>query len=70
MHSDGITLAELATRIGAHVVGDGAIVIRRVGSLEHAGGDAIAFLAQARLRPLVARTQAAARRGYLSHSAT
>lgn len=60
MHSDGITLAELAARIDARVEGDGAIVVRRVGSLEHAGSDAIAFLAQPRLRPLAARTKAAA----------
>lgn len=60
MLRDGIVLADLATRIGARVVGDGTIVVRRVGSLERAQGDAVAFLAQARLRPAAAGTAAAA----------
>lgn len=60
MPSDAIPLAELAARIGGRVTGDPHVPIRRVGSLEHAGPDAIAFLAQARFRPLVAHTRAGA----------
>jgi len=60
MLHDGIALADLAARIGAQVVGDGTIVVRRVGSLERAQDDAVAFLAQSRLRPAAAATAAAA----------
>lgn len=60
MSRDGITLAALAARLGAELVGDGTLVVRRVGSLEHAGDDALAFLSQKRLRPAAATTRAAA----------
>jgi UDP-3-O-[3-hydroxymyristoyl] glucosamine N-acyltransferase len=55
-----ITLAELAARVGAALDGDGNVVVRRVGTLEHAGPDAIAFLAHPRFRLLLADTRAAA----------
>lgn len=56
----GITLAELAARVGATLDGDGNVVVRRVGTLERAGPDAIAFLTSPRFRPLLAGTRAAA----------
>lgn len=56
----GISLAELAARTGAALDGDGATIIRRVGTLERAGGDAIAFLANPRYRAKLAATSAAA----------
>jgi UDP-3-O-[3-hydroxymyristoyl] glucosamine N-acyltransferase len=60
MPRPGITLAELAARIDATLQGDGDLVVRRVGTLEHAGPDAIAFLSQPRFRPLLATTRAGA----------
>ena len=60
MLRDGMTLADLAVRIDAQVVGDDTLVVRRVGSLEHARSDAVAFLGQARLRAAAGTTEAAA----------
>ncbi|MCC6867273.1 MAG: UDP-3-O-(3-hydroxymyristoyl)glucosamine N-acyltransferase [Burkholderiales bacterium] len=60
MSRDGIRLSELAARLDARVIGDDAIVVHRVGSLEHATRDAVTFLAQPRLRPAAAKTAAAA----------
>lgn len=60
MPRDGITLAELAARLDARLIGDGTIVAHRVGSLEHAASDAVTFLAQTRLRAAAAATAAAA----------
>jgi len=60
MPRTGITLAELAGHIEAKLEGPGDLVVRQVGTLERAGPDAIAFLSQPRLRPLLARTQAGA----------
>jgi UDP-3-O-[3-hydroxymyristoyl] glucosamine N-acyltransferase len=60
MSRTGITLAELATRLGATLQGDGNVVVHRVGTLENAGPDAIAFLTHARFRPLLAATRAGA----------
>ncbi len=60
MPAPRITLAELATRTGAALDGDGGVVVERVGTLEHAGPDAIAFAVGARQRPLLARTRAGA----------
>ncbi len=60
MPPSGITLSELAAQTGSTVHGDGAVVVRRVGSLEHAGPDAIAFLAGKRFRGQLANTGAAA----------
>jgi UDP-3-O-[3-hydroxymyristoyl] glucosamine N-acyltransferase len=55
-----ISLGELASRVGATVDGDGTVTIRRVGTLENAGPDAIAFLSSARYRSRLAATRAAA----------
>jgi UDP-3-O-[3-hydroxymyristoyl] glucosamine N-acyltransferase len=60
MATPGITLAELAARVGAVLDGDGDVIVRRVGTLENAGSDAIAFLTSPRFRPLLAGTHAAA----------
>ena len=55
-----MTLAALAERAGARLEGDGSIVVRRVGTLEHAAGDTIAFLANSKYRSHLAATRAAA----------
>jgi len=56
----GIALAEIASRVGAAVEGDGTRRVARVGTLEHAGPDAIAFLANPRYRAQLAVTRAGA----------
>jgi UDP-3-O-[3-hydroxymyristoyl] glucosamine N-acyltransferase len=56
----GLTLAELARRVDATLEGDGARVVRRVGTLEHAESDAIAFLANQKYRAQLATTRAGA----------
>lgn len=53
-------LADLAIQIGATLEGDGDILITRVGTLEHAESDAVTFLAQGRMRSLLASTRAGA----------
>ncbi len=55
-----IPLAELAARVGARLDGDGSVAIARVATLQSAGGDAIAFLANPRYRAQLAATRAAA----------
>ncbi len=60
MATTGITLAELASRVGAMLDGDGNVVVREVGTLENAGPGAIAFLTSPRFRPLLANTRASA----------
>lgn len=60
MAAPGFTLAELAQRVGAELHGDGGVRITRVGTLEHAGPDAIAFLSGTRYRSLLAGTRAGA----------
>ena len=59
LHS-GIRLADLALRVGAELDGNADVVVQRVGSLENAGPDAIAFLTSARFRAQLATTRAAA----------
>ncbi len=54
------TLSQLAAAVGAEVRGDGTVVLRRVGTLEGAGQDAITFLADARHRSQLAGTRAGA----------
>jgi UDP-3-O-[3-hydroxymyristoyl] glucosamine N-acyltransferase len=54
------TLSELASRVGATLVGDGNVTVLRVGTLENADADAIAFLSSARYRSQLATTRAAA----------
>ena len=56
----GISLSELAKGVGATLAGDGAAIIRSVGTLENAGPDAIAFLTSAKYRSQLAATRAAA----------
>ena len=56
----GITLSELASRVGATLAGDGSVTIHRVGTLENAGPDAIAFLSSGKYRSRLATTRAAA----------
>jgi UDP-3-O-[3-hydroxymyristoyl] glucosamine N-acyltransferase len=58
--ADGHTLADLAALCGAKLEGDGAVRVRRVGTLESAGPDAIAFLANPRYRSQLAATRAGA----------
>ncbi len=55
-----IQLAEIAVRVGAELQGDGGVAIARVATLESAGPDAIAFLANPRYRAQLAGTRAAA----------
>lgn len=58
--TSGISLAELAARTGATLDGEGATLIRRVGTLERAERDAIAFLANPKYRARLATTRAGA----------
>jgi UDP-3-O-[3-hydroxymyristoyl] glucosamine N-acyltransferase len=58
--SPGMTLAALAEQAGARLEGDGATIVRRVGTLEHATGDTIAFLASSKYRGHLSNTRAAA----------
>lgn len=53
-------LDELVARLGGELVGEGATVIRRVASLEGAGTDGIAFLANPKYGAKLATTRAAA----------
>ena len=55
-----ISLGELASRVGATLEGDGNVTIGRVGTLENAGADAIAFLSSPKYRSLLATTRAGA----------
>ena len=54
------TLAQLVERLGGRIAGDAGVLIRQVGSLEHAGSGEIAFLANSRYKPKLAATRAAA----------
>jgi UDP-3-O-[3-hydroxymyristoyl] glucosamine N-acyltransferase len=56
----GVCLRDLAERAGATLVGDGSVVIHRVGVLHHAGKGAIAFLSNPSYRHLLAGTHASA----------
>jgi len=58
--SAGIALADLARITGAALDGDGATIVRRVATLEHAEAGDIAFLANPRYRSLLATTRAGA----------
>lgn len=60
MPPSGISLGELAARVGATVDGDATVVVRRVATLEDAAPDAITFLSNARLRDRLATTKAGA----------
>ena len=58
--SGPLTLAQIASRLGGRVVGDPAILIRQVGSLERAGPGQVAFLSDPRYRSRLAATKASA----------
>jgi UDP-3-O-[3-hydroxymyristoyl] glucosamine N-acyltransferase len=58
--SSGLTLSTLAAHTGARLEGDGATIVRRVGTLEHAAADAIAFLTNPKYRDQLGATRAAA----------
>jgi UDP-3-O-[3-hydroxymyristoyl] glucosamine N-acyltransferase len=58
--SSGVALSTLAAHTGARLEGDGATIVRRVGTLEHAAPDAIAFLANPKYRNQLRSTRAAA----------
>ena len=54
-----VSLAELVAALGGSLLGDGALTVERIAPLERAGPRDISFLAQARLAPQLAATQAA-----------
>jgi UDP-3-O-[3-hydroxymyristoyl] glucosamine N-acyltransferase len=54
------TLGEIASRLGGRVAGDAQLLIRQVGSLEHAGPGQITFLSDSRHSAKLAATRAAA----------
>ncbi|MEP7327926.1 MAG: UDP-3-O-(3-hydroxymyristoyl)glucosamine N-acyltransferase [Betaproteobacteria bacterium] len=60
MPNPAFTLRDLAAAVGATVDGDASVVVRRMGTLERADRDAIAFLADARHRPQLEATRAGA----------
>jgi len=60
MPTPEFTLRELAIAVDATVDGNAAITIRRVGTLDNAGPDAITFLTDPRQRSKLATTRAAA----------
>jgi UDP-3-O-[3-hydroxymyristoyl] glucosamine N-acyltransferase len=55
-----LTLGELARRVGGEVVGDGGVRLRQVATLENAGPEHIAFLANPKYRAQLATTRAGA----------
>ena len=58
--SKSYTLRQLAARFGGEVAGNGAVRVRQVGTLESAGADAIAFLANERYLRQLQTTRAGA----------
>ena len=56
----GLTLAEIASRLGGRVAGDPQVLIRQVGTLERAVEGQISFFANPRLRGQLSATRAAA----------
>jgi UDP-3-O-[3-hydroxymyristoyl] glucosamine N-acyltransferase len=57
---DPVRLGEIVAALGGELQGDPATPIARIAPLESAGADAITFVAQARLQPLLEKTQAGA----------
>lgn len=58
--SAGLTVAELAQRLGGSVEGDGSVRVASVASLEHAGPGALSWLANERYRAAAIATRAGA----------
>ena len=56
----GLTLAEIASRLGGRVAGDPQVLIRQVAALAHASEGEISFLANPRYRTQLAGTRASA----------
>jgi UDP-3-O-[3-hydroxymyristoyl] glucosamine N-acyltransferase len=56
----GVSLGELAVRFGCELRGDPDVRVERVATLAHADSGSLAFLANPRYRPQLARTAAAA----------
>jgi UDP-3-O-[3-hydroxymyristoyl] glucosamine N-acyltransferase len=56
----GLTLGEIAQRLGGRVAGDPQTRVRQVGSLEHAQAGEISFLSGARFKSRLAATRASA----------
>jgi UDP-3-O-[3-hydroxymyristoyl] glucosamine N-acyltransferase len=54
------TLAEIASRLGGRVIGNSDLLIRQVGSLEHAGADQITFFSNFRHKAKLSATRAGA----------
>jgi UDP-3-O-[3-hydroxymyristoyl] glucosamine N-acyltransferase len=54
------TLAQIASRLGGRIAGDPEVLIRQVGTLEHAAADQLAFLANPRYKAKLADTRAGA----------
>jgi UDP-3-O-[3-hydroxymyristoyl] glucosamine N-acyltransferase len=59
-NSVGLTLAELAVRVGGTVEGDGATVIHSAAPIETAGSDQISFIANDKYLKFIATTKAGA----------
>ena len=57
---DGMKLSEIASRLGAELVGDGDVEITGVAGIEHARPDQITFIANPKYAPLAKSTKAAA----------
>ena len=55
----GFSLGEIAADLGGELIGDPALRIARIGTLEAATPDTITFLANVRYRSRLAATQAA-----------
>jgi UDP-3-O-[3-hydroxymyristoyl] glucosamine N-acyltransferase len=53
------TVADLATRVGGEVAGDGTAVVQRVAPLEDAGADAVSFFSNRKYRAAFEATRAA-----------
>lgn len=54
------TLAQITSSLGGRIAGDPGVLIRQVGTLEHATADQLAFLANPRYKAKLTQTQAGA----------
>jgi len=53
-----VRIGDIAARLGGELIGDAALEVTRIATLEHADGDAITFLAHPRFRAQLAQTRA------------